>query len=256
MATKTTVAVTMVKDEADIAPVTVRIMAQQVDHVLVADNGSTDGTRELLQELAHVTVIDDPDPAYYQSAKMSNLAQTAFVAYDAEWIVPFDADEVWQRADQLAQLDGDILVCEAPILNHVATALDDPLEDNPVARLRWRRRQQLPLRKVACRYRDGLVIEPGNHGAKYPGVAHPLAVTNLLAVRHFPYRRLDQFFRKVRNGAAAYAQTDLPDDIGAHWRQYGQMLDRDPNELQKVWERWFYSTDPASDPELVEDPCP
>ena len=32
---------------------------------------------------------------------------------------------------------------------------------------------------------------------------------------------MEQFVSKVRNGAAAYAATDLPPEAGAHWRQYG-----------------------------------
>ena len=70
------VAVTMVKNEADVIETTIRHIAAHVDHVIVADNGSTDGTRELLDELP-CEVIDDPDPAYYQSRKMSALADYA-----------------------------------------------------------------------------------------------------------------------------------------------------------------------------------
>src|SRR5262245_51477569 len=83
----------MVKDEADIIGFTVARMFGQVDEIIIADNGSTDGTRELLEQLP-VQLVDDPDPAYYQSRKMTDLAARAAAA-GAEWVIPFDADEVW-----------------------------------------------------------------------------------------------------------------------------------------------------------------
>ena len=46
-----TAAVTMVRDEADIIETTVRHMLTQVDVVIVADNRSVDGTREILDSL-------------------------------------------------------------------------------------------------------------------------------------------------------------------------------------------------------------
>ena len=66
----------MVRDEADIIVSVVEHMLSQVDFVIVADNNSVDGTRELLDELA-VTVVDDPDPAYLQSKKMTARLQAA-----------------------------------------------------------------------------------------------------------------------------------------------------------------------------------
>jgi glycosyltransferase involved in cell wall biosynthesis len=82
--------VSMVKDEADIVRWTVATIVEQVDHVLVADNGSTDGTRQLVESVG-AEVVDDPEPAYYQSDKMSHLARVA-ASRGADWIVPFDAD--------------------------------------------------------------------------------------------------------------------------------------------------------------------
>jgi hypothetical protein len=250
-----TFAISMVRDEADIIASTVTHMLDQVDHVIVADNGSVDGTTDILHELG-VEVLNDPEPAYYQSAKMTMLARVA-AEKGADWVVPFDADEWWYCphaetiADYLTPLAEQWLTVTADLYDHVATGHDPDLAD-PVARIGWRRIQSAPLPKVACRTRHDLVIEQGNHGATYDGGTTALAG---LVVRHFPYRSAEQFVSKARNGAAAYAATDLPFTAGQHWRQYGALLDaHGPAVLEDVFRQWFWSPDPTVDPSLIFDP--
>ena len=81
----TLVAVTMVRDEEDIVDWTIQhLLDQGVDHIIVADNMSTDGTWEWLKALAgapeqdSLIVVRDEEVGYYQSRKMSALAQQAF----------------------------------------------------------------------------------------------------------------------------------------------------------------------------------
>lgn len=247
----------MARDEADIIGATVAHMLTQVDHVIVADNGSTDGTTDILLALG-VEVIDDPEVGYYQSDKMTALAHRA--AKDgADWVVPFDADEWWYCphtptiADYLDAQGEQWLTVTAELYDHVATG-HDPDRANPVERIRWRRANPAPLPKVACRTRADLVIRQGNHGASYDGGA---TAQPGLIVRHFPYRSAEQFIRKARNGAQAYAATDLPVSEGQHWRQYGALLDaHGPEVLADVFRQWFWSPDPTVDPGLLLDPAP
>ena len=254
----TTVAVTMVKNEADIIAATVGHMLTQVDHVIVADNGSTDGTRDILADLP-CEVIDDPDPAYRQSEKMTGLAHRVRLEHGAEWVVPFDADEIWYSpfgriADVLAGLD-DYAVAPADLYDHVPTATD-PNDPDPVRRIGWRRREPGPLPKVACRAHPQLTVEMGNHAAHY-GVFEPKAVTGQLIVRHFPYRTAEQMLAKAVQGAAALRLTDLPDSAGAHWRAYADLAAASgPEAIEDVFRTWFWSPDPQSDPDLIFDPAP
>lgn len=249
------VAVAMMKNEADIVVASVLAMAAQVDEVLVLDHGSTDGTRDLLAQLP-CRVFDETDPGYYQSLYVSRLAE---VAYDdgADWIIPFDADEVWESrcgdeiAEQLSYAhDRGADIVQAALFDHLATATDDPCDRNPLTRLRWRRRDPVPLPKVAVRAQAGLVIAQGNHGAR-AGRDLTVGIGWPLGVRHFSNRSPEQFIAKVRAGAAAYAATDLPDGMGAHWRTFGAMTD---DELHAHFCAEMYVTDPEHDPSLVWDP--
>lgn len=256
----TVVGVSMVKDEADIIGPVIDHILGQVDFVLVADNGSSDGTREILNERIDagksITILEDPDPAYYQSRKMTHLAHLAVTKYQADWVIPFDADEIWYAPDStlcdyLASLPDNVAIAEAEPYDHVATGVD-PDDPNPITRTGWRRQKALELPKVACRGAQSVIIGQGNHNAFYP-----VERVRGLVVRHFPYRSPEHFVRKVRNGAAAYAATDLPESAGAHWRQYGKLLETFGEETVKdVFRKWFWVLDPANDPMYIYDPAP
>jgi hypothetical protein len=88
----------MVKDEIDIVPASIPYMMEQLDRVVVYDNGSTDGTREYLESLTGdgLIVKADRDPGYWQGRKMTRWA--AEWADTTSWLIPFDADELWHCA--------------------------------------------------------------------------------------------------------------------------------------------------------------
>lgn len=253
--------IAMVRDECDIIESSLTRMAQQVDHVLIADNNSIDGTygliAEVRQHLKNITIVSDPEPAYFQSEKMTNLADWARTM-GADWVVPFDADEVWVAPgplkDYIENTDADVI--QATLYDHVATG-QDPEEPDPVTRLAWRRVNPGVLPKVICRIRPGLVIEQGNHGAHYPGPVD--VVPSEITIHHFPYRTAAQMCKKARNGAEAYqaAGERLSPDMGRHWRDYGRLIESGGCEaIEEVFRTWFWSYDPTTDPQLVHDGLP
>lgn len=260
-----TALVSMVRNEADIVEAWARWNARQVDFMVVADNLSTDGTREILDGLAGelpLTVVDDPEPAYRQSEKVSALADRAR-GMGAQWVVPADGDELWfsprgRVADVLAHTGRSIGLRLAELYDFIPTGIDPDVAD-PTRRIQWRTVDPSGLAKVACRAVPGVVVHQGNHGADVPGL--PRAKSGL-AVRHYPYRSVEQFVRKVRQGAAAYrAAGDLPEEMGAHWRQWDLF---DDDGLAEVFRRWKWRRDPRCRmrvegtlmPTLVHDPLP
>lgn len=245
----------MCRDAEDIIGYIVEHMIAEVDHVIVADNLSQDKTREILESFgSSITLLEDNNPAYEQSIKMTNLAMVA-KKLGAEWVVPFDADEWWySEQGRLADVirDNNYCINIAPLLDHVPTGVDSA-DPNPMKRIGWRRANKTPLHKVACRVTNDLTIEMGNHNATYT-IHKPTYGRGLLEVRHYPYRSAEQFVDKAVVGAMALEMTDLPYEMGEHWRSYAQIAkDSGPDALKDVFRKWFWSANPAQEG-LVFDP--
>lgn len=217
-------AVFLVKNEADILEHTLRHAAEQgIDRLLVVDNGSTDGTRERVAELsASLPVIlgDDREPAYYQSAKMTRLARWA-ASRGAGWVVPMDADEFWFArdrtvADFLRSTPADIV--EADLYNLFPTEVQ-PTARGLAGELRFDHARHL-LKKTALRAHPLMWLSMGNHEGLRPG-----STGDGLFIAHVPWRSEEQYLRKVRQGAAALAATNLEGHLGGHWRRLGRETD-------------------------------
>lgn len=248
----------MVKNAEDIIGPIVEHMMREVDYVIVADNLSKDNTRSILDSLhGNITVMDDLDPAYRQSEKMTYLSRIAMKS-GASHVVPFDADEWWDSPhgrlkDVIVQSDVDINV--APLFNYRPTGVDWDTILNPIQRIRWRDKNKSPLHKIACKTSPFLTIEMGNHNATFTDREPTYDDHSLIQVRHFPYRNADQFVEKAVVGALALGATDLPYDVGQHWRDYAKIAeDHGIDALKDVFRQWFYTADPYKDENLIYDP--
>nr|NLI51666.1 glycosyltransferase family 2 protein [Propionibacterium sp.] len=224
--------VSLVRDEGDVIEATVRhLFGQGVDHLLIADNGSHDGTLELLRrlsaELPRLHVALDREPAYLQSEKMTWLAHHAWRA-GADWIVPFDADEFWFArgttvADYLRRQT--VGIVHANFHHMVPTvASPEPLVD---AEFILDSTPSWPG-KVAARSHPLLEIIPGNHGASRVG-----GETDGLFIAHAQYRSPVQVARKVRQGTAAARLTgEKLDWFSPHWEEGSKLSDAG---IEDVW---------------------
>lgn len=241
-------AVTMVKDEMDILPQNINWLLENVDNILISDNLSTDGTSDYLSDMCakynNIYTVLDQDPAYRQSEKMNGLFRHASsIDPDIEWILPFDADEFWIGPDQrhfksLLNIDCDVILATVwHMVSSLGFTSTTPLHD-----INWRQESPEKFPVVAFRPNSEASIHMGNHNIDWPGarVSH-----GTLEVRHYQYRSLEQFKRKVRNGKAAFDVTNFDQGVGAHWRSYGSMSDE---QLESIWNEW------ASEPGLIFDP--
>jgi hypothetical protein len=236
------IAVTMVRNEADvIGPVLTHLFNQGVDRVVVADNMSTDDTRTILEQTAEshpVTILDDNEFGHRQGAKMTGLARAAH-EMGAEWVLPFDGDEVWSGtvgtiAESLAVTKADVVM--APGWDHIVTREGD----GPFSP--WRRKRPQTLCKVAFRARPDIELNEGNHDVRPDWMAR---VRGPLTFRHFQYRSLEQMAAKLRHGRAAMEASGVDPMHGTHWREGGLLSD---DEMAAKWAAL------CSEGDLVFDP--
>lgn len=247
------VGISLVKDEIDILPYVIdHLYSQDVNHFVIADNGSTDGTFEYLFELTqyhpYFNLFPDPEVGYYQAAKMNSLVREAAKIFGEDiTILPFDADEMFFSLDPDKTLSEALKTMECDVAigivnDHVPTP-QDLKTGNPLEDMMWRMPEIKSPPSVAFRYHPDATLAMGNHSVGHPGTSSD----KIVGVRHFQYRSLEQYSRKLRNGKKAYDATDLPSDYGTHWRIGGASTDE---QLYSQWQAY------TSRQDLIFDPAP
>ena len=93
----------LVRDEAGLIAQNIAFHSRMgVDCFVVTDNGSVDGTREIVERLQsdfEIRVIDEPELTMRQDAWVNRMAEIAANELGADWIVNSDADEFWLPAE-------------------------------------------------------------------------------------------------------------------------------------------------------------
>ncbi|WP_298460421.1 glycosyltransferase family 2 protein [uncultured Cellulomonas sp.] len=231
------VATLLVRDEADVVAATIEHhLAQGVAMVVATDNGSVDGTVEVLRAYQRAGVLElhhEPSHDYRQARWVTAMARRAASVHGADWVINLDADEFWVPADRSRRLV-DVLA-EVPADRGTVLARRTDLVGFPdvgrlgrgrpwVRRLRWRNLRTVsergtPLAPKVCHRGDPDVVVPqGNHDAVGPLLGARLE-TEPLDVLHVPLRSWPQFRTKIANGGSAYAaNTELDPEVGWHWR--------------------------------------
>jgi hypothetical protein len=169
-----------------------------------------------------VRLARDVEPAFYQAAKLTLLAQAARWA-GAEWVVPFDADELWFArdgllADHLRRQGADVL--GARLVNTFRTASGG-----------WAMDPITGVGKVAFRSHRLAELSSGNHRVDRPGLRLTGAEAPL-RIAHLPWRSFEQFAAKLHQGAQVdRLTTGLVG--GDRWRTLGVL---DDDALRSLWE--------------------
>lgn len=209
------VAITVLRNEIDIAEAFVRHTAQLVDHHLIIDHCSHDGTGEIINSLRAegiaLTLYRNDDPAYNQPAATNKLMRMAFDEHGADWVLPLDGDEFILPPEGV-DLRGALAdppkhrgSLTYPFRTYHPHPSDQVSELNAARRVTHRFTHEtgeyhkiLAHRSVA-RHAD-LHIRPGNHHLNIGDFYIEPVVLPGFELAHFPVRSLGQYIRKISMG--------------------------------------------------------
>lgn len=214
----------MVRDEADvIAAMLEHHLAQGVDLIIATDNGSVDGTREILAEYASHGVLelaDHPTHDKNQRDIVTAMARRAAVDFGADWVLNADADEFFVPVDHslslreaFARISPTLGSFRASVVNLTGAPAKD---GSGLRRLTWRdeRTEEVLAAEAGLRSQPTanaihvgaakVTVKQGNHHVSIPSLGQP-APEVAIEVLHLPWRSFSQFDRKVRAAGLAYA---------------------------------------------------
>ncbi len=251
------VAVTKILDEADIVEAFARHTAHYVSHHIFLDNGSVDGTVEILRRLRDeglgITVLQNGSRWFNEAIYNTFLYFIAVTETAADWVTFLDADEfiddrqaVGGLATTLAQTHPSVPCVRVMLTNYHPSAHDNPLEPVVPLRIGWvEQRTDVPKVIVRGNLADrNVVIEAGSHGVLIDGgrtCPYDDAATVTLA--HYPERSPFQTIAKVVRGwsrVLAAGQSEVAQNRSVHYRSRFDMLRDSPQDLlQSAWLHQF-----------------
>jgi glycosyltransferase involved in cell wall biosynthesis len=235
----------LVRDEVDIIKYNIDYhISRGVDFIIATDNGSIDGTRDVLlkyQDMGILHLIDEASKDYSQAEWVNRMSKIAFEKYQPDIIFHCDADEFWcpksgNLKNELMKESADVL-----IVNLINVLLEDkngdeifpqdakyamikPIEtdnfeeDSKKQNLYFFRYQP----KVMFKMKDNSIeVSQGNHSVVGNNKALQSKISEDIKIYHFPVRGRRHFFQKVINGGKAYSENKkLSKSAGWHWRRW------------------------------------
>jgi hypothetical protein len=238
------VAVSIVKNEADIIEAFVRHTLAWVDHQLIFDHDSTDGTRQILAALRAeglpVTLFTDDALGNLQQARSNHLTRLAVKDHGADWVIPLDADEILTGPSRtaleknLASVSSD-RPASVLLLNYYPTEKDDVGIANPILRLRYCQASAPRTKKIVISRQLAIETEiaagKGNH-MLYRG-AEPLSDQPLPDDYHLCHLALrspeHQVLRVVLAELQKLSRGQAHAGLDVHYRLGFQLLAEDPD---------------------------
>lgn len=238
----------LVRNEIDVIELNIRFHAAMgINKFLVMDNGSTDGTLEVLKNLqsdVELEIVENPKGLYQQSKWMTELARLAKSRFGVSHVIPNDADEFWVPRDFQSLpdfVDASAAVQSVHRYNRLLTAeqverqypffaseyvVESPiLYSGEIQKSNDNVSMQLVKisPKVIVQPRGLIKIKGGNHRADHMKRWSKTKNADI-EVHHFPIRSYKQFHANIENRQHLLDKPNVK--MGPHYRRWvKQILD-------------------------------
>ena len=235
----------LVRNEADVVRQNIEFhLRHGVDHLIATDNGSEDGTAEILEDYARSGVlhlIHEPGENFDQPAWVNRMGELATSRYRAGLLIHADADEFWWPDED--NLKDELLthplvdLLRVPLVNVLLEDRDGveafPADARYAVVKPWvthdlqeasKTRSLYLFRyppKVMLRIRGGLPrMRAGKHGVEHER-RFVVSPARALRIYHYPLRSRQHFAAKVINGCSALERNaNATPETGWHWRRW------------------------------------
>ena len=255
-------------NEAALIEPFLRHHAALLHHHVIFDNGSTDGTVEIIRALKDegisVEVHQAASPVYAEMFVNTLLYRLARER-GADWVLFLDCDELIHLGHVpeglvavLATVPAELPCTHLPLMDYLGSTPETAREANPFLRL-VRRRAGPQFTKVFIRGMDAerVAVDAGSHGATVDKKQAVGPVQRLMVLAHYPERDPAQAAAKAVVGrlkVIAAGSESVSPVISNHYIAPFEALQRDPADWLKTKAAALLAWD--SDPDLILDPAP
>lgn len=231
------IGISLVRNEQDIIEAMLRHNIRFLDKIVVIDNGSDDHTPSIVQQLIdeglNLELKFDGSKGFPQNKILTDNMRKAPRDYGAQRVFFLDGDE-FLRGDPdrfRTAVSKSTRLISLPWTTYVPTESDDLSEQNPIKRITYRRKKELPTYtkiSVPDHLCETAEVAMGSHSVAVNGRGRAGSSIRGIGLSHFPVRSTDQIIAKILTGWWSIRMRGPGKSEAYHWKELAERFTNAP----------------------------